>query len=115
MRHVRYAFLSAIISVSLVASSTAAAASSAPVAQRAQPEAWATLSMLTSSGVATMGAAGVAGAQTEVPPPPPPPPAYRDSSDTTLLMIGSAAILALLLAWAVSHGGHHDDHAFSPD
>jgi hypothetical protein len=103
-----------MISVSLVGNSTAAAASSAPVAQPAQPDAWTTLSMLTPSGVAAMGAASVTAAQTDVPPPPP-PPAYRDSSDTTLLMIGSLAILAALAALAVSHGDHGNGHAASPN
>ena len=111
MRHVPYAFLSATVSISLLASSTAAAASRAPVARPAQPDAWTTLSMLTSSGVAALGATA---AQTDVSPPPP-PPAYQDSSDTTLLMIGTLAILAALAALAVSHGGHGNNHATSPN
>ena len=114
MRHARYALLSAIISVSLVATSTAAAASSAPLAQPAQPDAWMALSMLTQSGGAALGTAGVTAAQTEAPQPPP-PPAYRDSSDTTLLMIGSTLVLAALAALAVSRGSRDNDQAISPN
>lgn len=58
---------SAVISLSLVGSSTAAVAASAP------PPAgngWLTLSMLTPSGAAVLGATGVAAAQPETPPPP---------------------------------------------
>ena len=74
------------------------------------------LSMLTPSGVAALGTAGVTAAQTDAPlPPPPPPPAYRDSSDTTLLLIGSSIVLLALLALAVSQGGDRDNDEISPD
>ena len=59
---------SAIISLSLVASSTAAVAASAPTPAS---NGWLTLSMLTPSGSVALGTTGVAAAQPETPPPPP--------------------------------------------
>ena len=114
MRHAR-ALLTAIISVSLVASSAAAAASSTPAPQPAQPDAWMALSILTPSGVDAMGSVGAMAAQPDAPMPPPPPPAYRDSSDTTLIFFGSVLVLAVLAALAVSHGGHDHNQAISPN
>ena len=92
MRHGR-ALLTVILSVSLVAGSTAAAASSAPLPRTAQPDGWMALSMLTPAGTAVVGAAGVAAAGQDAalpPPPPPPPPEYRGNTDTTWMLIGSS-------------------------
>ena len=59
---------SAIVSLSLIASSTSAVAASTPATNG-----WLALSMLTPSGAAVLGGTGVAAAQPETPPPPPPP------------------------------------------
>ena len=83
---------SAIVSLSLVASSTAAVAATAPAPAR---NGWLTLSMLTPSGSVALGGAGVAAAQPEAPPPPPPPPAeYRGG-------IGTPPIPVILIWLAV--------------
>lgn len=112
MRHARV-LLTAMLSVSLLASSAASAASSAPPPQPAQADAWLALSMLTPAGATALGTAGVAAGQAEAPLPPPPP--SRDPNDTTWLLIGSSVILLALLAWAVSKGDHeHNEVATSP-
>lgn len=117
MGHAR-GLLTAILSVSLVAGSTAAAASSAPLPRSAQPDAWMTLSMLTPTGATALAATGAAAGQADAalppPPPPPPPPEYRGNSDTTWMLIGSSIVLLALLALAVDRGDHHDE-ANSPD
>ena len=110
MRHPRK-LLSALVSVSLIASSTAAAAASVPAPQPAQPDAWMTLSMLTPAGAAALGTSGVAAAQPDGTQPP--PPEYR-GYDTTWLLIGSTLVLAAFLALALSHGHHHNG-SVSPD
>src|SRR4051812_12300974 len=104
MRHLLKPLLSALVSVAMVASSTAAGAAQAH--QPAQPDGWMVLSMLTHSGVTTVGATGVSAAQMEAPLPP--APRYQQPPETTLLLIGSTFILAALLAFALSHG--HDHH-----
>jgi hypothetical protein len=58
-----------MVSLSLVASSTAAVAATAPAPAR---NGWLALSMLTPSGSVALGGTGVAAAQPEAPPPPPP-------------------------------------------
>ena len=67
-RSVRF-IASAIASLSLVGSSTAAVAASAPAPGS---NGWLALSMLTQSGATALGGTGVAAAQAETPPPPPP-------------------------------------------
>ena len=109
MRHAR-ALLTTLISVALVGSSTAASAANATLPRAQQADAWMALSMLTPTGAAALGTAGVAAAQADAPMPPPPPPEYRGSSDTTWMLIGSTLILAALLAWALSEGGDRDDN-----
>src|SRR4051794_30411553 len=99
MRHQLKPLLSALVSVAMVASSTAAGAAQAH--QPAQPDGWMVLSMLTHSGITTVGATDVSAAQTEALPP---APRYQQPPETTLLLIGSTLILAALLAFALSHG-----------
>lgn len=71
MRALRQVAASAVLSLSLVANSTAAVASAAPPPASADP--WLALSMLTPGGAAVLGdaAVGVSAAQPEAPPPPP--------------------------------------------
>ena len=108
MRYKGKALLGALISVSMVATSTAAAAAPAP--QAAQPNAWMTLSMLSPTGATALGGTGVAATQADAPLPPP-PPRTTEPPETTLLLIGSTLVLAALLAIALSHHGHN----VSPD
>ena len=75
---------SAIVSLSLVGSSTAAVAATAPAPAS---NGWLALSMLTPSGSVALGATGVAAAQPETPPPPPPPPGYQGGIGTPPLPV----------------------------
>jgi hypothetical protein len=71
----RRLLVSAVLSFSLIASSTAAAASTvAAPAPVSAPNAWMALSMLTPSGALALEGTAAAAAQTDTPPPPPPPP-----------------------------------------
>jgi hypothetical protein len=82
---------SAVISMSLVASSTAAVASASTAASA---NGWLALSMLSPSGAAVLGGTGAAAAQPETPPPPPPPPQYEGG-------IGTPPIPVILIWLAV--------------
>ena len=106
MRYQGKALLAALVSVSMVASSTAAGAATAP--QAAQPNAWMTLSMLSPTSATALGGTSVAAAQADAPLP---PPRTTEPPETTLLLIGSTLVLAALLAIALSHHGH----SASPD
>ena len=105
MRCSRQLVASAVLSISLLANSTAASAASA--AQPSTGNAWLTLSMLTPSGAAGLGGAAVAAAQpkrrlTE----------YQGSSTPPLPVI--AVWLAVLAADVYILTRHHHHHANSP-
>jgi hypothetical protein len=70
MRRSGHFIASAVVSFSLVASSTAAIASTAPP-QPAPTNGWLTLSMLTPSGASVLNSAAVTAAQPQIPPAPP--------------------------------------------
>ena len=95
---------SAVLSISLLANSTAASAASA--AQASTGNAWLTLSMLTPSGAAELGGAAVAAAQ------PTPPKEYQGSSTPPLPVI--AVWLAVLAADVYILTRHDHHHANSP-
>lgn len=82
---------SAIVSLSLVASSTAGIAATAPAPAS---NGWLALSMLTPSGSVALGGTGVAAAQPEAPPPPPPQAGYQGG-------IGTPPIPVILIWLAV--------------
>lgn len=105
MRYQGKALLAALVSVSMVASSTAAGAATASAPQISQPNAWMTLSMLSPTGATALGGTSVAAAQADTPLPP--PPRTTEPPETTLLLIGSTLVLAALLAIALSHHGHN--------
>lgn len=84
MRRSARLLASAIVSLSLVASSTAAVAAAAPAPAT---NGWLTLSMLTPSGSVALGGAGVTAAQPEAPPPPPPAAEYRGGIGTPPLPV----------------------------
>ena len=75
---------SAAVSLSLIASSTAAVAATAPAPES---NGWLALSMLTPSGAAVLGGTGVAAAQPEAPPPPPPQAEYHGGIGTPPLPV----------------------------
>lgn len=109
MRCSRQLVASAVVSISLLANSTAALAA-APATQPSAGNAWLTLSMLTSSGATGLGGAAVAAAQPETPPPP--PPEYQGSSTPPLPVI--AVWLAVVAADIYILTKHHHHHANSP-
>jgi len=63
--------IASVVSLSLIASSTAAVAATG-TAPPAAPNAWLALSMLTPSSAVALDAGAAAAAQAETPPPPPP-------------------------------------------
>ena len=106
---------SAVISLSLVASSTAAVASTAtPPAPTSNS--WLTLSMLTPTGAAVLGETGVAAAQDAQDMPPPPPPASDYAGPGTppipVILIW-LAVLGVDIYLLTRHH-HHFHHANSP-
>src|SRR6185503_16437378 len=106
---------SAVLSISLIASSTAATASTAtPISA---PPAWAALSMLTPSGAIALQGAAVAAAQTEAPPPPPPPPPPPQSTGFTTPPIPVIAVWLAVIAvdiWILTKNHHHHNFPNSP-
>ncbi|HLO20140.1 MAG TPA: hypothetical protein VK192_06570 [Sphingomicrobium sp.] len=100
---------SAVVSVSLLANSSAVLAAGSAT-QPAAGNAWLALSMLTPSGATGLGGAAVAAAQSEKPPLP--PPGYRGSSTPPLPVI--AVWLAVLAADIYILTRHHHHHANSP-
>jgi len=109
MRCSRHLVASAVISISLIANSTAAVAAAAPP-QPGPGSGWLALSMMTPSGATGLGGAAVAAAQPEGPPPA--PPEYRGSSTPPLPVI--AVWLAVLAADVYILTRHHHNHANSP-
>jgi hypothetical protein len=75
---------SALVSLSLVASSTGAVAAAAPAPAS---NGWLALSMLTPSGSVALAGTGAAAAQPEAPPPPPPAAEYRGGIGTPPLPV----------------------------
>lgn len=97
MRRVGQQVAFAVVSLSLMVSSTAAVASApATTFQASGSNGWLTLSMLTPSSAATLdGSMGVAAAQPETPPPPPPPPAFAGGTPPIPVIMIWLAVLGL--------------------
>lgn len=99
---------SAVLSFSLIASSTAATASTTapPVAA---PNAWMALSMLTPSGAVALEGTAAAVAQPETPPPPPPPPPSAGFPTPPIPVIAVWLAVIALDIWILTknHGAHH--------
>lgn len=94
---------SAMVSLSLVASSTAAVAASAPPPAS---NGWLTLSMLTPSGSAMLGSTGVAAAQPEAPPPAPPGQGGIGTPPIPVILIW-LAVLGVDIYIATKNNHHH--------
>lgn len=94
---------SAMVSLSLVASSTAAVAASAPPPAS---NGWLTLSMLTPSGSAMLGSTGVAAAQSEAPPPAPPGQGGIGTPPIPVILIW-LAVLGVDIYIATKNNHHH--------
>jgi len=107
MRCSRQLVASAVVSISLIANSTAALAS-VSATQPAAGNPWLALSMLTPSGATGLGGAAVAAAQPEAPP----AGEYRGSSTPPVAVI--AVWLAVLAADVYILTRHHHHHANSP-
>jgi hypothetical protein len=107
---------SAAVSLSLIASSTAAIASTETAAPTPASDSWVALSMLTPSGTALLGTTGVtaAAAQPDMGPPPV-PPAYgaRPGPPPIPVLVVWGLVLATIIYIAV-HNNHHHPHANSP-
>lgn len=104
---------SAVLSFSLIATSTAATASM--VTTPSAPPAWAALSMLTPSGAIALQGTAVAAAQAETPPPPPPPP--PESNGFTTPPIPVIAVWLAVIAvdiWILTRHHHHHNFPNSP-
>lgn len=104
---------SVMVSISLVASSTAAVAqTSAPMAAPAS-SGWMALSMLAPDGAALAGTSSLAAAQPDNIPPPPPPPAYaRPGMPPIPVMLVWLATIGVIVYIATK--GSHSVHANSP-
>lgn len=107
--------LAAAVSLALIATSTAAVASSNPQPV-SSPDAWMTLSMLTPSGAAVLGSTGIAAAQPDtLPPPPPPEPRTYTGPGTPPIpvMILWLAVLGTMV-YIVTKNNHHHPAPNSP-
>jgi hypothetical protein len=109
MRRSRQLIASAVASLSLIAMSTAAGASTAPPPPSGDP--WLALSMLTSSGSAGLAGAGAA-AQPEAPPPAP-PPHYGGFTSPPLPVIALWLGVIALDVYLIARNDHHG-HPNSP-
>ena len=104
----RKLIVAAIVSASMIGSSTAAVA--ATPAPAPTTSAWMTLSMLTPSGAAVLGSTGVAAAQPDtLPPPPPPEPRTYTGPGTPPIpvMILWLAVLGTMVYIATKNNHHH--------
>ena len=106
---------SAAVSLSLIASSTAAIASTETAPPPPASDSWVALSMLTPSGTALVGTTGVTAAAQPDTAPPPYPPAYgaRPGPPPIPVLIVWGLVLATIIYIAV-HNNHHHPHANSP-
>jgi len=96
---------SAVLSLSLIGSSTAATASAPPPA--AASNAWVALSMLTPSGaVGLEGTAATAAQPDAVPPPPPPPPEAGFTTPPIPVIAVWLAVIAVDI-WILTRNHHH--------
>jgi hypothetical protein len=93
-----------MVSLSLVASSTAAVAASAPPPAS---NGWLTLSMLTPSGSAVLGSAGVAAAQPEATPPASPPGQSGIGTPPIPVILIWLAVLGVDIYIATKNNHHH--------
>lgn len=90
MTRIGKSMASAIVSLSLIVGSTAAAASTqavAPAAATPVSNGWMTLSMLTPASASVLGGSSAVAPQPEGPPPPPPPGYYSRSGTPPLPVI----------------------------
>jgi len=104
MRRSARCIASAVVSLSLVASSTAAVAASAPPPAS---NGWLTLSMLTPSGSAVLGSAAVAAAQPEATPPAPPPGQGGIGTPPIPVILIWLAVLGVDIYIATKNNHHH--------
>ena len=104
-------FASAVISVSLIGSSTAALAQTAPAPTS---DAWLTLSMLTPSGSAALGSTAAVAAQPSDVPPPPPPADYAGPSTPPLAVILVWLATLGVDVYLLTKNNHHHHHNNSP-
>jgi hypothetical protein len=110
MRRFGQLVASAAISVSLIATSTAAVASNNSVPAAPSTDSWVALSMLTPSGTALLDSTALAAAQPDtVPPPPPPPRTYYTGPSTPPIpvIILWLAVLGTMVYIATKNNHNH--------
>jgi hypothetical protein len=114
MRRFGQLVASAVISASLIASSTAAVASTNSLPAAPSADGWVALSMLTPSGTAVLGSTGLAAAQPDSVPPPPPPPTYTGPGTPPIpVIILWLAVLGTMI-YIATKGNHHHPVPNSP-
>ena len=109
MRRLGHFVASGMISVSLIASSTAAVAQNASVPQTQTSNSWMALSMLTPSGATALDATAVAAAQPDTP-----PPGYYAGPGTPPIPVIIVWLLTLGVIIYIATKGNHHIHANSP-
>jgi hypothetical protein len=106
--------VAAAISLSLIASSTAAFASTHPVTAAPATDGWVALSMLTPSGAAVVPSTALAAAQPDNVPPPPPPPTYTGPGTPPIPVIVLWLAVLGTMIYIATKGNHHHPVPNSP-
>ena len=107
--------LAAAVSLSLIATSTAAVASTEGSPQPSSSAGWLTLSMLTPSGAAVLDSTALAAAQPDtMPPPPPPPPTYTGPGTPPIPVIILWLAVLGTMVYIATKGNHHHPVPNSP-
>jgi hypothetical protein len=108
MRRFGQIVASAVISASLIASSTAAVASNSSLPPAPSTDGWMALSMLTPRGAAVLDSTALAAAQPDTVPPPPPPAYAGPGTPPIPVIIVWLAVLGVIIYIATkSNGNHH--------
>ena len=114
MRRLGHYVASALVSVSLIASSTAAVASTNSLPAAPSANGWVALSMLTPSSAAVLGTTSLAAAQPDTTPPPPPPPPTYTGPGTPPIPVILVWLATLGVIIYIATKSNHSVHANSP-
>lgn len=107
MRRYGQLVASAVISASLIATSTAAVASTNPLPPAPSTNGWMALSMMTPSGAAVLDSTALAAAQPNNYPPPPPNYYDERTRPPIPVIILWLAVLGTIIYIATRHNHHH--------
>lgn len=114
MRRLGHFVASAMVSVALVASSTAAVAQASSLPPAPSTNAWMALSMLTPSGASVLNTTALAAAQPDTTPPPPPPPPTYTGPGTPPIPVILVWLATLGVIIYIATKGNHSVHSNSP-